>query len=430
MRLRTCVLACALTLLGGLTAAGTVSAAPQHNQGLTIAATPNPVIAGDGVLIYGRLLGPGSGDQTIRLYHHIIGRRQGYGPVAVTHTDGAGYYEFIRPEGLVYTNRNWFVRGPDGAHSRTVHERVIALVSISPTTTRTDTNHAVVFSGHVTPNHRFEQVFLQQQIGSSDEWRTLRSTTLDPRSSYFVAYRWRRPGVHDIRVLFKGDARSVRSASDIVTIDVEQAQARGFTIDSSIPIVPDGGSVTIFGTLDRPGTTKPQPNAVVQLWGRTPDHRFQVLADQVTRADGSYSFNQSGLTTNMIYYVATMPGTQPRHERTARLYQGVRDLVTMQASTNSATSAQTVTITGMVLPDKSGRTIALQLLGTDGDWHTVELAVVRQDSTFQFTWPAGSPGTNTLRARITSDEDNIGSASAPVSIATTAPPASALPPAS
>jgi hypothetical protein len=382
------------------------------------------------VLIYGRLSGAGNGEQPIRLYHHVSDSHRGYTLVAVTTSDSSGYYEFLRPEGLIYTNRDWFVRGPDGAHSRTVHERVMPLISISASTTNTDTKHRVVFAGHVTPNHRFEQVALQQQIGSSDDWRTLRTTSLAPGSNYFVAFRWRRPGVHEVRVLFRGDHRNIRNFSDSVTVNVQQAQVPGFTISSAEPVIPAGGSVTISGTLDQAGTANPAANTIVQLWGRTPGHRFAVLADGVTHSDGSYAFNQSGLTTNTVYYVATMPGMQSPRRHTALLYQGVRDLITMQTASSNASTGQMVSFTGTVQPDKSGRVIALQMLETDGDWHTVELAIVQSGSTFTFNWTAGAPGTSEFRARLTSDRDNIGGASPPVTVTATAPPASSLPPAS
>jgi hypothetical protein len=104
--------------------------------------------------------------------------------------------------------------------------------------------------------------------------------------------------------------------------------------------------------------------------------------------------------------------------------------VTMQSSASTATTGQTVTFSGTVMPDKAGHSIYLQRLGKDNDWHTIEVGTVRHDSTFQFASVIGSPGTHTFRARITSDGVNVGSASAPVTITATAPPASSLPPAS
>jgi hypothetical protein len=431
MRIRLIVLACALTALGSVAAPGIAGAAPRHNHHLTIAATPNPVIAGEAVLIYGRLLGAVNGGQTIRLYHHVIGSGEGYTLVSTTATDSSGYYEFKRGDGVVDTNRNWFVRGPNGSHSRTVHERAIALVSINPSATSTDTNHQIVFTGTVTPKHAYERVFLQEHAGSGDDWRTLASDQLDGNSAYTIAYRWRRPGVRDVRVVFRGDARNLRGISDPVAVNVQQAQVPDFTINSSAPIADAGSAVTISGVLDQPGTTTAEPNTVVQLWGRAAHQRhFVVLADLTTGSDGSYSVNQPNLSTNTVYYVATMPMPHTARRHTALLFQGVRDVLTMQSSTSSATTGQAVTFTGTVLPDKAGHVIYLQKLGKDNDWHTVEVRIVRNNSTFQFGWTIGSPGTHTFRARITSDAANVGSASAPVSITATAPPASTLPPGS
>jgi hypothetical protein len=430
VRLRVCALACALTVLGSIAASGLASAAPRHNHHLTIAAAPNPVAAGEGVVIYGRLFGPSSGNEPIALYHHVFGGKFGYRRISTTTTDGSGFYEFTRAEGVVETNRNWFVRGPDGSHSRTMHERVMALVSINASSTSTDTAHPIVFTGHVDPTHAFGRVLLQQENGNGDDWRTLRSGHLDGNSDYTIPYRWRRPGVHDVRVVFPGDYRNVRGVSDSATINIEQAQVPGFTINSSDPIAPALGSVTISGVLDQPGTTTPEPSTVVQLWGRHPDQPFKPLIDTTTGSDGSYSFSQPRLTTNTVYYVATLKMPHIPRRRSARLFQGVRDVVTRQSSTSSASTGQPVTFSGTVTPDKAGHVIYLQKLGKDGDYHTVAIAFVRFDSTFQFRWTIGAPGTHTFRARITSDERNVGAVSPPVSITATTPPASSLPPAS
>jgi hypothetical protein len=215
-----------------------------------------------------------------------------------------------------------------------------------------------------------------------------------------------------------------------VTVNIQQAQVPDFTINSSAPIADTGSAVTISGTLDQPGTSTPEP-AAVQLWGRAAHQRhYTVLADATTGADGSYSFSQPNLSINTVYYVATLPMPRTARRHTALLFQGVRDAVTMQASSSSATTGQAVTFTGTVMPDKAGHVIYLQELGRDNDWHTVEVRFVRNDSTFRFGWTIGSPGTHTFRARITSDADNVGSASTTVSITATAPPASTLPPAS
>src|ERR1700722_12431510 len=165
MRPRIVVLASLLTALTVAAAPSVASAAPHHNRGLTINATPNPILAGDGVLIYGQLSTPPVGSQTIVLYHHISGSHAGYTRIGSTTTDATGFYEFTRAEGVVLTNRSWFARegAIHGVHSRTVHERVAALVSLTANESTADTSQPIVFTGHVTPNHPFGRVLLQQQ---------------------------------------------------------------------------------------------------------------------------------------------------------------------------------------------------------------------------------------------------------------------------
>ena len=63
MRLRITVLAAALAALAFAAVPGIAGAAPQHNRGLTIHAVPDHIIAGEAVLIYGRLKGPDHANQ-------------------------------------------------------------------------------------------------------------------------------------------------------------------------------------------------------------------------------------------------------------------------------------------------------------------------------------------------------------------------------
>jgi hypothetical protein len=427
MRLRVCALACALTVLGSLVASGPVSAAPHHNHHLTIAAVPNPILAGEAVLIYGRLLGPDGAGQTIHLYHHIDGSGFGFASIGTTKTNSFGEYQFTRAEHVVMTNRAWFVRGPDGSHSRTIREQVAALVTVSASRDTADTAQPITFTGHVSPNHAFDRVLLQKENASGDDWSTIASGFVGPGSDFTIVHRFRVPDAYSLRILLPGDARNVKSASDPVSVVIQQAQVPGFSISTSAPIVSYGGSATISGVLAEPGSTTPQSGVVVQLWGRQAGQRVVVLGETTTGPDGSYSFNQTGLAANTVYYVATMRLPHTTRRRTARLFEGVTDAVTMLASVNSAPTGQTVTFTGTVLPDKAGHVIYLQKRGKDGDFHTVELGVVRGDSTFEFAWTLGSPGSHTFRARVRGDEHNVGAVSAPVSV--TATPPTSLPPA-
>ncbi len=423
MRPRLTLLAALVLTITVVPGAATAGAAPHQDQGLTIAATPDPIIAGEAVLIDGQLSGPGNSGQTIRLYHHLAGWHRGYTLVSTTTTDANGGYEFPRAEGVVWTNRSWFVRGPDRTHSDVVRERVAALVSLQPPTESASTGQPVVLTGTVTPNHEGESVALQQQIGSGNEWRTLRTGAIQGNSAYSISYRWKRAGVRDVRVLFRGDVRNTAGASDPVTIDVQQTQVPDFTIDSSAPIAPFGSTVTISGVLYEPGTTTPEADTPVQLWGRTNEsHRFTVLDNGSTDSQGKYSFTRPDETHNTVYHTATLPAQGVRARHTAWLNQGVQDALSMQASATSVTVGQVVQFTGPVMPDKSGDTIYLERQGKDGHWHVVEVRRVRHDSTYQFAWRFGAPGQFTFRARILADGDNVGARSTPVTVSVTLPP--------
>ena len=118
MRPRFVVLASLLAAGLAVTAPAVASAAPRHNHGLTINATPNPILAGEGVLIYGQLRGTDIGHKPVLLYHRVAGAPR-FTLVGVTRTDSHGFYEFTRAEGVVLTRRSWFVRGPGHTHSRT-----------------------------------------------------------------------------------------------------------------------------------------------------------------------------------------------------------------------------------------------------------------------------------------------------------------------
>jgi hypothetical protein len=432
MRLRLAVLAAVVTSLAAAVVPSVASAAPVHNRGLTINAIPNPILAGEGVFIYGQLnAGPVAG-QTIVLYHHLAGSGQGYTRVSQTTTDSRGFYEFSRAEEVVMTNRSWFVRegGIHQIHSRTVYERVSALVSLTSSTTSAVTGQPITFTGTVTPDHTGNRVVLQELNAAGDSWHNLKTGIVGPGSNFSISYAWRLPDEHDVRVLFPGDARNIRGASSPVAVTVQQKQIPGFTISSSSPLISYGQSATVSGVLDQAGsTTTGEANTPVTLWARNAyQSQFTPVADTTTGSDGSYTFTPQVPSYNTVYQVRT---TVAPHRHSAALFEGVQDLVSMTASSPTTTVGQQVTFTGTVLPDKAGSVIYLQRLADDGNWHTVETRFVSNASTFQFGWQFGKAGTDQFRARIVSDHANIGAASAPVTI-TVSPPSSVttLPPAS
>lgn len=426
MRVRFTLLACALVACAGaiIATAGPAAAAPVRNRGLTIHVAPNPILAGEEVLIYGRLDGPRHAGQPVRLYHRINPAPR-FSLIGTTRTNALGEYEFTRPDGIVMTNRSWFVRGPGATHSRTVHERVAALVSLAASASSGLTRHPLTFTGHVTPDHRGAVVALQQQSGASDAWVTVRRAIVGPGSEFAISHAWRVPGAYTVRVLFTGDRRNAAAASDTLPVVIQQTQVPGFTIATTAPVIPNGQPVTISGTLDEPGTATPEPNTSVSLWGHMPGAgQFREISTATTGPDGAYSFPGVQSRTNALYQVRT---TFAPHRHSAILFEGVQDAITLASSSPSSRVDGHVTFTGTVSPDKSGHIVLLQKQGADGDWHTVAVRRVGPGSTFQFVWTFGTPGDKTFRARISGGPVNVGGASAPVSVQVSLPPLTSLP---
>lgn len=439
MRTRFAVLATVLSALVSVTAPAVASAAPQHNHGLTINATPNPINAGQGVFIYGQLNGSNNAGQTIYLYHRIVPQLR-FTLIGRTQTTSAGFYSFIRNEGVVLTNRSWFVRGPNATHSRTVNERVAALVTLaatplpsSVTTTTPVTGQPILLSGHVTPSHRYEPVDIQEQ-SSQGTWVTIAKTQTGGGSNFQWTYRWAQPGVYTLRAVFKADPRNITGESDLVTVTIQQKENPAFTITSSMPTVPEGQSVTISGVLYEPQTAgatastvapTPEPTTQVTLYGKTAGSAWKALGTTITGTDGSYSFTTSPIH-NEVYKVQE---TLKPKRTTANLYEGVQDVVTINGSASQTASVgETVTLTGTVAPDHTDHVIYLQLQNSDGSWHNVQTGVLASGSTFSFPYTFGQDGTFVLRARIYGGPENVGAASSPVTVTVTGvAPLSTLP---
>ena len=398
---------------------------PSRNHGLTINAAPNSIDAGDPVFVYGQLNRPNHAHRTITLWHHISGAGQGYTVVQRTTTNALGFYSFTRAAGVVMTNRSWFATAGNGVHSRTVFERVHALVSVDSPPATALTNQRVAITGTVRPNHRGEPVFLQQQVGGNgDDWRTIDSGRIGPGSHYRIVHRFRVPGDRTLRVVFRGDARNLRGESDSFSIAVSQNQNPGFTLNASADPIKVGDPVTLTGTLAGPGNA----NVPVTLYSRPWNAPgFSAVATTTTDGAGNYSFPQSP-AHNTVYVVRTSAPGDHRHTR--QLFEGVHDTVTVTAAPTTVQVGQPVVFTGTVAPDKTGHVIVLQKRGQDGDWHTVEVRRVGPGSTYSLRHAFGAPGTKTVRVHVPGGPVNEGGSSDPVSITVMASSTAALPPAS
>jgi hypothetical protein len=424
MRLAQTMLACALSACACVAAPAVADGAPGHDRGLTIHAVPRTILAGESVLIFGRLEGPGRADQTIDLYHRVA-PAPSFSLIGTTTTNALGLYEFTREEGIVETNRSWFVRGPDGTHSKTIAEHVLASVSLAASAATGTTLTPLVFSGNVAPDHTGGLVSLQEENPAGTGWVGLKRAIIGPGSDYQISYAWRVPGAYAVRAVFHGDLRNDTAPSDPVTVLISQAQVPWFTIDSSDPIVPVLTPVTISGVLDQARTTTPQPDTSVTLFEREPGTAgFSAVATTVTASDGAYSFADVESDTNELYRVST---TFAPHTASALLFEGVQDSVTLQAGTVTALVGDQVTFSGNVSPDQAGNLIYLEQQGPAGGWRVVATGFVSPSSTYGFNWTVGTAGPDVFRTHITGDPANLGNVSAPVTVFVSLPPVAALP---
>ncbi|WP_249010034.1 hypothetical protein [Conexibacter sp. DBS9H8] len=355
---------------------------------------------------------------------HRLARAPRFTVISVTRTNQDGFYEFPRAEGVVLTNRSWFVRGPRGSFSHTLHERVAATATLMESTSSTETGQRVTFTGTVTPGASNRRVLLQLQVGPNGRaWRTIAATRTNGSSAFTITRALARTGEDTLRVLVPGDAVNVAGTSDPVTLAVQQAQNPAFTIAASAPQITVGDPLTLSGSLSPvAGTTLPTAGTAVALYGRTAGGRLQEIATTTTQPNGSYRFTVTPLH-NTAYVVETVASPAAH---SASLSVGVADAVTMAASATTTTAGSAVHFSGNVSPDHAGHPIYLQMQTAQGGWQNIAVHSVNRGSRFGFVYRFGRDGTHVVRARIFGGSANVGAGSVPITItvAGTAPAAS------
>jgi phospholipase C len=181
---------------------------------LTIATDPNPSTDGQIVTVSGRVLGPHRSHAVVLLWRRLPGQKR-FHPIAATRTDRSGSYSMSAG---VSGNRWWYVTA-HGFRSRTVHQRVQALITLIPSETRAAPGDLVAFTGTVAPPHAGAQVALQQ-LGSTG-WQTVAQGPLDPASAFSINYAFSSGGSYQLRLYLPWGAHNINSYSPVVTVTVE-----------------------------------------------------------------------------------------------------------------------------------------------------------------------------------------------------------------
>ena len=156
-------LALSLFVLAAMFSLGVSTAAvrPSRPPRPSIAASVNPDIAGQRIALTGQVHGAGSAHTTVGLWERKPWQRR-YHRLARTHTDASGHYTFaLRPD----TNRNLYVIG-GRQHSRTVHLRVRALVTLMTPSSTPDTGETTTFTGEVMPRQGGHFITIEQRQGT------------------------------------------------------------------------------------------------------------------------------------------------------------------------------------------------------------------------------------------------------------------------
>jgi hypothetical protein len=185
--------------------------------GVTILASPTPIVLGRGATISGQVLPPRTHHLTVALER----ASSPFGPWLSGRTTAAGKTGAYSFPGVAPASNSWYRADVDGVVSRPllvlVRFRVEALVS-----TRTPARGSLVrFHGRVAPGHRGHLVFVQG-LGRDGRWHTMKFTRLRGLSSGFSFYSVRVPidrsGLY--RVVVRPDRSHARGRSRVVHLRV------------------------------------------------------------------------------------------------------------------------------------------------------------------------------------------------------------------
>jgi len=364
---------------------------------INIKIMPRETKAGEPTEISGRLVcnrrRANVGGQPVELYAHATGGA-GYVLVQSTTTEANGSYKFATaPEDV---NTSFYVRSLR-AQSAGRRLRVKAEVTLAgpPEGTQIETGapHQVTFTGTVNPATDVgARVILQRQNAlTGDEWHSIGRGEVVAGGTYSITHTFRVPGDASIRVLMRSDRLNVPSESNILEYEISQTQNPSLTIVASADPISYGQSVTISGVLA--GVTTSQP---VTLLARTVHQAgFAPVAEIGTEADGSYSFPAQSPVNSTLYRV------QGAGRKSAVLYEGVKAVLTAEASPSTISSGEAVTFKGTVAPAEEGHVIYLERENAAGTaFDVVQIGHVLPGSTYSIIHQMYVPGTKVFRIDI------------------------------
>jgi phospholipase C len=220
-------------------------------KSVTIAASPNPGTAGTPIVISGRVQARNHAGVLVTLWR-MFPRDRRFHPGARVRTDSTGRYSATVTG--VTSNSKWYA-GARGTKSRTISERMRALMTLLPSNNLPAPGDRIVFRGHVTPRHAGDRVLIQRLLPGG--WHLLARRRLDRGSNYSLAERFGHAVVR-LRVLLPASTRNVRSTSPELDLSVTAIHK----IKHVVVIMQENRSFdSYFGTF--PGAEGIPPNVCV-----------------------------------------------------------------------------------------------------------------------------------------------------------------------
>jgi hypothetical protein len=414
---------------------------PNGRCRVTVHVAAPRITAGEADTIFGQLICRRRIDtegKIVRLDGHLAGV-PGFALVQTTTTGAGGAYKFELSGASVEVDSVWHVRS-HGAQSIDRRIRVAPEVTFEGpaegSQILTGVANKVTFSGTVTPaSDAGARVILQRQDAlTGAEWHRIDAGTVEPGGAYSIPHTFVVPGDANLRVVVLSRGRNAPGFSSVRTYEISQAQNPALTIEAKPDPIDYGQSVTIGGTVA--GATGGHP---VTLLARTiHQHGFAPVAQAETNSAGAYTFPAQSPVNSTFYEVRTSScGTAPPPTEactpailtSAVLFEGVKFVVSAEASPTSVIQGQVVTFSGRVAPTpvRAGHVIYLERLNASGTgFHIVREAALTPEATFSIPYRVFDVGTDVFRVYIPGGPDNEGAASSPITIKVSPAPAAAL----
>jgi len=410
----------------GASAAPSTAHSSLNNCRVSLAAEPRTITSGESAQLFGQLrcLSGSTEGQTVILWGHTPGLP--FKEVGKPVTGAAGFYSMIQ-SGI--TMDTIFYARVLGARSANRAVRVAPVVTFAGppegTQLKTGLKNKVTFTGTVNPADVGAPVVLQREASSSvEEWRSIERGAVGPGGIYALTHAFAVPGQDaNLRVIVpKHGTFTVHGVSNVLSYEITQAENKNLTIHSSTDPIPYGATTTISGILAG-GAGK-----TVTLMSHTlPGHVFLPVTSTPANGSGEYKFPVAPLASTD--YQVSGANVSGKTIRSAVLFQGVKYLLTANASGKTVQSGQSLTFSGTVTPGNLGKVVYLErenLFG--GGFHVTDVGTVTLASTYSITHFIFGSGKAVFRVKVPGDPSNqsVASTTFPVDI-TAAPPAALKP---